>query len=114
MEYVFPSAERHFSPIWVQEIVPLKTGTGRLRLYFFHGNYSEGVQDKGYDLQVVQRFDRHLVALRRSDGIATATVILEPMTRAWLAPHFPHLLPRAGSDANLSVELDRATGRIAR
>lgn len=63
MEYVFPSAGRHFSPIWIDEITPLKTGAGLLRLRFFHANYPEGVRDKVYDLQVLQR-KRHPGFLR--------------------------------------------------
>lgn len=113
MEYVFRSAERHFSPIWVQEIKPLKTGAGMLRLHFFHANYPEGVQDKIYDLQVVQRFVGHLVALRRSDGVADATVILEPITREWFAQHFPSMRVRDDPDASFATELDRLTGRVS-
>lgn len=112
MEFVFRSAERHFSPIWLEEITPLKTGNGMLRLVFFHANYPEGVQDKAYDLQVVQRFERHLIALRRSDGVADATVILEPITREWCTQHFPQMRLRDKSDLSLASELDRATGRV--
>ena len=111
MEYVFPSAVRHFSPIWVEEITPLKTGVGMLRLRLFHANYPEGVQDKVYDLRVVQRFDGHLLALRRSDGREDATVILESITREWFVHHFPNLRLRHDSDSSFTTELDRVTGR---
>lgn len=82
MEYVFRSAERHISPMWVEKVMPLKTGAGMLRLHFFHAKYAEGVQGKGYDLQIVHRFEGHLVALRKhSDGGVHATVLLDPKTR---------------------------------
>ncbi len=113
MEYIFPSAERHLSPIWVQEITPLKTGVGMLRLHFYHANYSEGVRDKSYDLQIVHRFKGHLVALRREseDGVH-ATVLLQPMTREWFVQHFPGIRLRDASDATFATELDRVTERI--
>jgi len=112
MEYVFPSAERHFSPIWVQEITPLKAGTGMLRLQLFHANYPEGVQDKLYELKVVQRFAGYLVALRRHDGVPDATVLLEPITRKWVGQHFPNLRLREDSEESFASELDRLTGRV--
>jgi hypothetical protein len=112
MEYVFPSAQRHYSPIWAREITLLKTGSGMLRLQFFHANYPEGVQDKVYDLQIAHRFDTHLVALHREDGISLATVILEPITKLWFTQHLPNTRLADSPSVSLASQLDFLTGRI--
>jgi len=65
---MFPSAERHYSPIWVQEFAPQKTGARMLQPHFYHANYPEGVQEKVYDLHILHRSDGDLLTLTHVHG----------------------------------------------
>ncbi|TGD72171.1 hypothetical protein E4634_16010 [Mangrovimicrobium sediminis] len=47
----------YYSPIFVQQVKPLKTGKGLLELKFFNAFYAEGVQ--GFELRMKVQ-DRHL------------------------------------------------------
>jgi hypothetical protein len=35
MEYIFPNAQRHYSPVWIERVTALKSGHGVLEVAFF-------------------------------------------------------------------------------
>ena len=90
MECIFQSGERHFSPIRVDRVVPRKSGKGLMLLNFWHYNYTQGVQGKGYELRVVSRAEGFLMAVRvSSSGSYRMPVILSPISAEWMREHFP-------------------------
>lgn len=79
-----------YSPIKVKAITPLKTGRGRFRLDFYHANYPEGVRDKEYDLVMVERGGRFLLA--RSGSHAPARLLqIYDIDWQWMRRHCPRI-----------------------
>ena len=112
MEYVFRSAERHYSPIWVRTVEPQKSGEGLLTLDFFHANYAEGTRDKVYRLKIVHRAEGYLLALSKDDaGEVHGTVILEPITATWMNQRCPEEGRQIRKDFPFADELGRITAR---
>lgn len=52
----------YFSPIWVQEVTPRRTGTGILALGFIRALYAEGVQPVTFDLRILKHEASYLVS----------------------------------------------------
>jgi len=80
----------HFSPIYVFDVVPKKSGRGYLDLDFWHLNYPLGVNRKVYSLRTLHRAVSCLVSTRADqDGPAWArpTVIIKHMSEGWLQRH---------------------------
>jgi hypothetical protein len=110
MEYIFPNAQRHYSPVWIERVTAQKSGHGFLELTFFHANYSEGVQGKIYKVRVHQRTSAYLVGARQEhDGSTCGTLIFETITPEWMALHFPD--NPISTTRPFSDELDRITAR---
>lgn len=51
----------YFSPIKVEDVTPLKTGQGGLRLRFFNAFYAGGVRDFEKTLRVLRRHPEYIV-----------------------------------------------------
>lgn len=83
----FGDALRSYSPIRVDSIKPLGTGSGELLLDFFHASYPEGVRSTSYRLQVVERRTRFLLA-RSLDQTPTRLLVVYESTWEWLKQHF--------------------------
>ena len=83
----FGEALRSYSPIRVDGIKPLGTGTGELLLEFFHANYPQGVQAKSYRLQMVERQTRFLLGRSLGHTPTRLLLVYEP-TWEWLNEHF--------------------------
>ncbi len=112
MECLFPSGERHYSPVWVSEVRPLKTGAGRLVVSFYHANYPEGVRDKVYELTVLHRAPGFVLSKNQTGEIGQERIVIfEAISGDWLRRHFPALGILANDEATLGRELDRLTGR---
>lgn len=58
----YGSGVPYFSPIWVQELTPRKSGKGILGLKFINALYAEGVQDFTLDLRIIRHQASYLVA----------------------------------------------------
>ena len=52
----------YFSPIWVKEVTPRKTGKGILALGFINTLYAEGVQDFTLDLRILKHEASYLLS----------------------------------------------------
>jgi hypothetical protein len=95
MDYFFPySGERHASPIWISDIIPLHSGSGKLAIKFWHANSAEEEHDKDYTLRVIRRTEGYLVA-ERVCGTEPPLVILTTITTEWIKQNFPGHEPRS-------------------
>lgn len=77
-----------YSPIRIKEISPLKTGRGLIRLDFYHANYPEGVRDKSYELVMLERGSRYILAISRNHDPARVMQIYD-IDWLWMNRHFP-------------------------
>ncbi len=76
---------RRYSPIRVDKVALTGNGSRRFDLSFFHAAYPEGVQDKVYSIQTIQRSDHFLI------GQVVDTqrlVFFLPLSDTWLNQHF--------------------------
>lgn len=67
---------RRCSPIRVDAVELVESGSRRLHLSFFHAAYPEGVQSKSYTVETIQRSDQFFVwsgGWYQSAGVATGT-----------------------------------------
>lgn len=103
----FGAELRSFSPIRIDHVKPLKTGSGLLELGFLHASYPQGVQDKVYRLQVLERNARFILA-RCLDHQPARYLLVHDIDRAWLQGHFPRL--EVPEHADLQAWLARNTG----
>ena len=92
-----------YSPIKVKKFVPLGTGASRFRLHFYHANYPQGVNDKIYDLQMVLRGKRFLLA-RSTDYDPPRILQIYDINWSWMKKHFSL---KEQADRDLYAWLDR-------
>ncbi|MEI6107914.1 MAG: hypothetical protein WCR49_12995 [Opitutae bacterium] len=99
LDYFYPySGERHASPIWVSEIIPHHSGSGKLSIKFWHANCAEDMHDQDYTLRVLRRTGGYLLA-ERVCGTEPPAVVLTEITPEWLKQSFPQLgTPRDGAE----------------
>ena len=83
---------RDYSPIKVIAVSPLQSGRRRFKLSFYHANYPEGVRDKAYTLQTLERGRRFLLA-RSTDHQPSRLLLIYPITAQWLRLHFGLVAP---------------------
>lgn len=115
MEYLFPSGHWHYSPVWVEEAVPRKTGKGLLLVRFYHANYSEGVRSKEYTIMVLRREEGYLLGFRvDTSSRSQVPILFLGMTREWLCAHFPEAAKALPDDGDLPHFLDAWTARVPR
>lgn len=80
----------HFSPIYLFDVHPLKTGRGILQIDFYHAMYPEGVRHKVYDLKVFKRTSFMLMAERVDISDSEPPILLlHEITKKWLISRFP-------------------------
>ncbi|MDO6559401.1 hypothetical protein [Paraglaciecola chathamensis] len=75
---------RSYSPIKVNNVIP--KGGRKFHLDFYHANYPSGVQNKGYDLQTIER-NKHFI-FAQSLGNSPRLLLIYPITFDWLNQHF--------------------------
>ncbi len=78
---------RSYSPIHIHSIQTENLGRRRFTLSFYHANYPEGVRDKIYTLQDVERTRTYLLA-RSTEHTPTRLLLVYPISWDWLAKHF--------------------------
>lgn len=81
----FGSEIRSYSPIRVDEITP--KGNRKFELKFYHANYPEGVRNKVYELQTLER-NKNFVLARSSFHQPTRWLLIYAITTEWLNNHF--------------------------
>lgn len=81
----FGSSIRSYSPIRVDQITP--NGGRKFSLAFYHANYPEGVRDKVYDLQTLERNSFFILA-RSTSHDPGRLMLIHTITAGWLRQHF--------------------------
>ena len=76
---------RSYSPIRVQSVTA--QGGRKFSLAFYHANYPEGVRDKVYDLETIER-NRYFVLARSRSHDPWRTLLIYNVTIKWLVRHF--------------------------
>jgi hypothetical protein len=76
----------YFSPIWVQEVTPRKTGKGILAVKFINTLYAEGVQNSNVNLRILKHEASYLAAeiLYGADGPGDRTAIVSSIDFEWI------------------------------
>jgi hypothetical protein len=88
----FGSEIRSYSPIKVEEVTP--RGGRRFSLAFYHATYPEGVRDKVYDLEALERNATFLLA-RSTSHRPARLLLIYTVTSAWLNEHFGAAVPES-------------------
>ena len=101
------------SPIYIQEVQPLKTGKGLLRLKFFNAFYAEGVQDFTLDLKLIKRASNYLLADLPYDPERSA--VIGHVEFSWLELFCPSLIEShpPASHSSVSIYLDSVFGGVS-
>lgn len=81
---------RSFSPIRVDRITP--KGGRTFSLAFYHANYPEGVRDKFYNLQTIER-NACFVLARSASHKPARILLIYNITNEWLRQHFGVTIP---------------------
>ena len=83
-----PDSEfRSHSPIRVDAVRPSGGGQRHFTLSFYHANYPEGVRDKTYSLQMLERGERFLLA-RSLNHTPVRILLIYDISWPWLRSHF--------------------------
>jgi len=78
---------RSYSAIRVDSVVPVKSGHRHFDLGFYHTNYPEGVRDKTYSLQTLERGESFILA-RSLDHTPSRILLIYNISWPWLRLHF--------------------------
>lgn len=83
----------YFSPIWMKEVTPRKTGRGILTNGFINALYAEGVQDFTLDLRVLKHEAGYLVSeiLYEDQFTRDRTAIISHIEFEWIRLFCPDL-----------------------
>lgn len=77
---------RSYSPIRVSEVAGADSGMRQFSLSFYHANYPEGVRDKQYSLQTIERTATFLLA-RSTEHTPARLLLIHAMSWDWLTQH---------------------------
>ncbi|MFC0444222.1 hypothetical protein ACFOD1_02800 [Pseudidiomarina halophila] len=84
---------RHYSPIKIISVKPLKSGKSFFTMQFYHANYPEGVRNKAYTLKTIQRCENFLLAKKNGSSTMRYLLIFE-LSVEWFEKHFPGKLKK--------------------
>lgn len=88
---------RLYSPILIEGITPARTGKRHFELSFYHADYPEGVRDKTYELQTIERSAYHLLA--KCMGHESLRILCVSMISwEWIRTHYPKVEPNHSID----------------
>lgn len=79
----------YYSPIFIENVVPLKTGQGLLQLDYFDPLYAEGVQDFSRVLCVIDHQADYLIA--RLHGEDQRSAVVSKIGFDWIKTTLPEL-----------------------
>ncbi len=91
--YVAEGNVPYFSPIWVNGVIPRKTGRRILVLQFINVLYAEGVQDFSLDLRILKHEQSYLVSeiLYQDKPMRYRTAIISHIEFEWIRRFCPEL-----------------------
>ena len=84
---------RTYSPIRVEGIRLGHDGTRQFHLDVYHANYPQGVQDKRYHLNTIER-TKDVILARRCDHKPTRWLLFHALSPKWITDHFNVALRR--------------------
>lgn len=76
-----------YSAIKIHDLIPSKNGGRVFKLEFYHANSPEGVRDKSYTLQTIERGETYILA-RAVDHHPVRILRICEVTMEWLLTHF--------------------------
>ena len=81
----------YFSPIYIREVKPLKTGKNMLRLQFDNVCYAEGAQDFDLNIKILKRSAEYLVGELVYEGSSDVDrcCVISGISFDWLMMAFP-------------------------
>ncbi len=88
---------RSRSAIRVDAVAPIQSGQRRFELSFYHANYPEGVRDKVYILQTLERCG-HFIMARSVDHSPVRLLFIYDISWLWLRSHFGVQQPSDSDD----------------
>ena len=74
---------RSCSPICVDTVTLRKSGKRIFELAFYHANYPEGVRDKVYSLETIERGARFILA-KSTEHDPVRMLLIHELTHEWL------------------------------
>lgn len=83
---------RSYSPLRIDDIAPSGSGQRQFTLSFYHANYPEGVRNKVYTLQTVERAAWYLLA-RSTTHHPTRMLLISEISWDWMRAHFDTARP---------------------
>ena len=83
----FGAALRTYSPIKIYGVEPGGLGRRTFHLDFYHARYPEGVRDKRYHLQTIERSE-HFILARTFEDSTCRYLLIHTVTTQWLNQHF--------------------------
>lgn len=84
---------RSYSPIRVHAVTPAHSGSRQFVLAFYHANYPEGVRDKRYTLETIER-SRTFILARSIEHNPVRLLMIYDVSWHWLQAHFSTALSR--------------------
>lgn len=88
----FGDVLRSYSPLRIDGVAPSGSGQRCFTLSFYHANYPEGVRDKVYTLQTVERSARYLLASSTTHN-PTRILLIHDISWDWMRSHFGTTCP---------------------
>lgn len=76
---------KSYSPIRVEDISP--KGARTFKLCFYHASYPEGVRQKDYELQTLER-NQHFILAKSVSHEPSRWLLIHNITPNWLNRHF--------------------------
>jgi hypothetical protein len=81
---------RSYSPLRVDAVKPLGGAKRQFELHFYHLNYPEGVRDKVYTMQTLERGHYYLL-VRSTDHNPARVFLIYEISWEWIEKHFRKL-----------------------
>lgn len=75
-----------YSPIRIGSVRPQRTGKRTFALDFYHASYPEGVRDKTYQLETIERGERYILA-KSIDHHPVRLLLIYEVDWSWLERH---------------------------
>jgi hypothetical protein len=83
---------RSYSPLRIDAIEPSGKGQRQFTVSFYHANYPEGVRNKTYSLQTIERAAGYLLA-RSMTHNPTRLFLISDVSWDWIQTHFRSTRP---------------------
>lgn len=96
-EYCAADEYRSHSAIRVDSVAPVRSGHRGFGLAFYDANYPEGVRDKVYSIQTIERGE-HFILARSVDHSPVRLLLIYDISWPWLRSHFGVQQPTDSED----------------